>query len=100
MISGHAVPRHPAPGARAGLINSVRPLTDGGTVGSTVHPEANPFGSELEVRWVRFDAISPDRWYVVAVALGEREPDWPVAAAGSDGSVLITWPDGTVDRLG
>lgn len=98
VISGYAVPQRPAAGAPTGLINSVVPLTEGGTTGSTVHPIENAFGADLEVRWCRFDKPEQSRWYFVAIALEEREPNWPVIKYDSDAWVIV-WPDGTSDNL-
>jgi hypothetical protein len=99
VISGYAVPRQPFPGARTDLINSVVSLTDAGTIGSSVHPIDNPFGADLEVHWIRFDDPQPDRWYVAAIGLGEREPEWPTAEVDHETDLMITWPDGESDRL-
>ncbi|GAB3762747.1 DUF2264 domain-containing protein [Microlunatus parietis] len=98
VISGYAVPRKPAEGARTGLHSAVTALTEGGSSGSSVHPVANAFGADLEVPWCRFEHPEPGRWYVIALCLGEREPAWPTLADTPSGPV-ITWPDGTTDPL-
>ncbi|WP_152364383.1 DUF2264 domain-containing protein [Microlunatus speluncae] len=99
LISGFAVPRTPAPGARSTLVSTVHPLTPGGTTGSTVHPEQNAFGADLEVPWTRFDTPEPARWYAVAIGLAEAEPDWPTVDVDGSGGLVVTWADGSIDRM-
>ncbi len=98
MISGYAVPQKPYPGARATLISQVTSLTPTGTPGTTVHPEENAFGADLEVPWTRFDTPEPRRWYAAAIALGEQHPTWPTLTTTPD-HLTLTWPDGTTDRI-
>ncbi|MBB5977423.1 DUF2264 domain-containing protein [Kribbella solani] len=96
VVSGYAVPRRPAPGARVGLVSGVTALTGGGRTGHSVHLLASPFGAELEVPWCRFDSPAADQWYVVAVCLGGSTPTWPIFDADQ---AKVCWPDGSVDEL-
>ncbi|MEU6716996.1 DUF2264 domain-containing protein [Nonomuraea sp. NPDC046802] len=99
VISGFAVPRKPAPGARTDLVSAVVPLTDGGSIGTAVHAVETAFGADLEVPWCRFDAPEPDRWYVAAVSLGDRAPIWPTVRPDSSGRPVVTWPGGVIERI-
>ncbi|MGW6276972.1 DUF2264 domain-containing protein [Kribbella sp. NPDC055071] len=95
VISGYAVPRKPAPGARSDLVSAVVPLTLGGTTGTATHALETPFGADLDVPWCRFDSPAADRWYVVASWLGTSSPEWPTGEVSESGRPTVTWPDGT-----
>ncbi|MGW6495269.1 DUF2264 domain-containing protein [Nonomuraea angiospora] len=99
VISGFAVPRKPASGARTDLVSAVVPLTDGGSIGTAVHAVENAFGADLEVPWCRFDAPERDRWYVAAVSLGDRAPSWPTVRPDASGQPVVTWPSGEIERV-
>ena len=97
MISGYAVPQKPYPGARTTLISQVTSLTPNGTDGTTVHPDQNAFGADLEVPWTRIDTPETHRWYAAAISLGEQQPTWPTLTIEPD-HLTLTWPDGTTDE--
>ncbi|MFI7066783.1 DUF2264 domain-containing protein [Kribbella sp. NPDC050124] len=99
VISGYAIPRSPAPGARPDLVSAVLPLTSDGTTGSSVHALETPFGADLEVPWCRFDAPEADRWYIVASSMGTAAPAWPAVAVSESGRPVVTWPDGAADEI-
>ncbi|MFF0267095.1 DUF2264 domain-containing protein [Kribbella sp. NPDC004536] len=99
VMSGYAVPRKPAAGARLELVSAVQPITPGAVTGSSVHALETPFGADLEVPWCRFDNPGAGRWYVVASSLGTAIPDWPVAEVSGSGRPAVVWPDGAVDCL-
>ncbi|MBL1120181.1 DUF2264 domain-containing protein [Streptomyces sp. 110] len=99
VISGYAVPGKPSPGARTDLVSAAVSLTAGGMTGRSVHAVETAFGSDLEVPWCRFDAPNIDRWYVVALSLGEHIPVWPTVDSGPNGRPIITWPGGELDCI-
>lgn len=99
VISGYAVPRKPAPGARTDLMSSVVSLTKGAATGTAVHAVETAFGRDLEVPWCRFDAPDSDRWYVVAISLSERAPAWPIIESAQNGRPVVTWPSGELDHI-
>jgi hypothetical protein len=99
VISGFAVPRRPAVGARSNLVSAAVALTDGATSGTAVHALETAFGSDLEVPWCRFGAPRPDHWYVVALSLSDRTPDWPTLEVRSGDRPTIVWPAGATDQL-
>ncbi|HZX01936.1 DUF2264 domain-containing protein, partial [Kribbella sp.] len=99
VISGYAVPRKPADGARADLVSALVALTPGGVTGRSVHALDTPFGAGLDVPWCRFDAPEADRWYVVASYLGATTPEWPAVVVSGTGRPTVTWPDGATDEI-
>lgn len=99
VISGFAIPRRPAPGARSNLVSAAVPLTDGATAGSAVHAVETAFGADLEVPWCRFEAPTADQWYVVALSLSDHEPDWPTVEPGPGGRPIVVWPTGSRDPI-
>lgn len=100
LVSGFAVPQHPAPGARQRLRSEVRILLGAGKETSTEHDQDNPFGSALLINSAEFPAVQAGQAYAVGVSLTDQDQQtaWPTVDAEDD-SVKINWPDGTVDLV-
>lgn len=100
VMSGYATPRRPSPGARVGLSSGVVSLTQAGVSGVSTHAEQTPFGADIVVPWVRFEAPESGRWYVTAITLATHSArEYPVLSESENGVVRIDWPDESFDTL-
>ncbi|MEV6965973.1 DUF2264 domain-containing protein [Hamadaea sp. NPDC051192] len=85
-----------------GFVSEVRALRGFDEAGVTGHHDANPFGPESAVPWLRTTIpVEPGALYAAAVILRGpgTTPALPTIVATPTTAVEVRWPDGSVDLV-